>query len=70
MKNKTIFPISFRDIINVNNSKFMTYSNEKYNINSDYNCYTISSTNNIDNAKNKEIKNLYNIINYTKNYYK
>ena len=63
MKNKTIFPISFRDIININNSKVMTYNNAKYNINSDYNCYTINNINNIDNVKNKEIKNLNNIIN-------
>jgi len=62
MKNKTIFPITYRDILNINNSKAMAYNNANYNINSEYNYYTIKSSNNSNNNKNKEITNLHNII--------
>ena len=62
MKNKTIFPITYRDILNINNSKVMTYNNANYNINSDYNYYTTNSVNNSNNRKNKEFRNLHNII--------
>ena len=62
-KNNTIFPITFKDIININNSKYLTYNNDKYNNNSDYNYYAMNTVNNSENTKNKKFRNLYNIIN-------